>query len=305
MLIAVCLFACGGGKKQDTTPPAGGGPDVGGKPGDTSAPVVEEKKKEPEPPAAPKKTMISKTPAELEWKPVDEKAGDKGPMIAALWGDMATEANGFFIKLPKGNAGMLHTHASDYHAIGVAGMPTNAQDGTKKPAPLAPQTYWFQPGGKAHTTACGKKDDCIAYVHVMGKFDFAPAKPVKGAKPDPKYLEKKGKDLKWQPLDPQNAKGPQWAALWGDGQSEPNGFLLKIKAGSEPFWHIHKHDYHGIVLAGTINNMESGNQTAKDLPVGSYWMQPGGYKHTTNCKAGADCVVYLEFTGAFDVIPAK
>lgn len=248
--------------------------------------------------------MISKTPSELDWKPLDEKAGDKGPMFAALWGDMATEANGFFIKLPKADPGTLHTHTSDYHAIEIAGTATNAQDGTKKPGPLPPQSYWFQPGGIAHTTACGKKDDCIAYVYFTGKFDFAPAKPVKGAKPDPKYAEKRVKDLRWQPLDPKNPKGPQWASLWGDGQSEPNGFLLKIKAGNEPFWHIHKHDYHGVVLAGTINNIESGSEP-NDLPVGSYWFEPGGYKHTTNCKAGADCIVYVHFMGAFDIVPAK
>jgi len=300
ILFIAAIAACGGGSKPAEKPATLGEQHATNEQSQAQA----EKKKE-EPPPPPKKQMIGKAASELEWKPLDEKAGDKGPMFASVWGDMQSEPNGFFIKLPKGNPGALHTHTSDYHAIEIAGNASNAQDGQKKAAPLPPQSYWFQPGGLAHTTACDKKADCIAYVEVMGKFDYAPAKPVKGAKPDPRYVEKRLKDLKWQPLDPKNPKGPTFAPLWGDSQSEPNGFLLKLKAGSEPFWHTHKNDYHGVVLAGTINNIESGTEPPKDLPVGSYWMQPAGNKHTTNCKAGADCVVYLHFEGAFDVVPAK
>jgi hypothetical protein len=35
-------------------------------------------------------------------------------------------------------------------------------------------------------------------------------------------------------------------------------------------------------------------------------MQPGGYKHTTNCKAGGpDCILYVYVTGPFDTKPAE
>jgi hypothetical protein len=45
---------------------------------------------------------------------------------------------------------------------------------------------------------------------------------------------------------------------------------------------------------------ESGSQP-KEMPPGSYWWQPNGNKHTTDCKGTTECIVYLDFTGAFDV----
>ena len=45
--------------------------------------------------------------------PLVPDAGDKGPMVVSLWGDMMTEPNGFFIKLPAGDKGMMHTHTND------------------------------------------------------------------------------------------------------------------------------------------------------------------------------------------------
>ena len=239
----------------------------------------------------------SVTPDQLAWEPL----GETGAMFAQAFGETGTQ-NGMFIKLPAGNPGALHTHAGDYHGVVVAGSPTNAQDGQKKPVALAPQSYWYQPGGVAHTTSCAKGAECIIYTHWPHRFDFQPAQPAKAAKVDPRYVERRAKDLKWQPVDAKNPKSPQLAALWGDPQSQPNGMLMRIPAGNETLWHIHKHDYHGVVLAGTVHNFESGTEP-KDLPPGSYWWQPGGFKHTTNCKAGADCIVYVHFEGKYDVIP--
>jgi len=304
------LAACGGGgKKPDTTTTDKAMTDNtstpstdNATPASKEAPPPEEKKKE-EPPPPPRKVMKSMTPDELKWNPLVPDLGDKGPMVAAAWGDMMNEPNGFFIKLPAGDKGMLHTHTGDYHGVMVTAGGAG-QDGGKT-HPVAQGTYWFQPGGTAHINTCPGKTPCIGFAHFnAGKFDFAPAKAAKGAKPDPKAVEKALKAVKWIPFDEKNPKGPSFSPIWGDMKAEANGMFIKIPNGNTPFWHIHKNDYHGIVLAGTIQNIESGAE-GKDLPVGSYWYQPGGNKHTTNCNKGTDCIVYTYVTGAFDVVPAQ
>jgi quercetin dioxygenase-like cupin family protein len=105
--------------------------------------------------------------------------------------------------------------------------------------------------------------------------------------------------VSWNKLDP-SREDPLVAPLWGDGKTSPNGFLMKMKPGGAPFWHIHRRDYHGVVLSGTVVSYESGTQPT-EMPPGSYWWQPNGNKHTTDCKGPTECVVYLDFTGAFDV----
>lgn len=311
-MVAALAAACGGGGKKPATTDTARMDGSASTPteGATEAssqtpPPKEEAKQAPPPPEPPRKVMKSMTPDELKWNPLVPEAGDKGPMVASLWGDMMNGPNGFMIKLPAGDKGMLHTHTNDYHAIGITAS-SASQDGGKTHA--VPQgTYWFQPGGTAHFNACPGKTPCIGFAHFnAGKFDFAPAKPAKGAKPDARAVEKPLKSIKWIPFDEKNPKGAAFAPLWGDMKAAENGMYFKIPAGSTPFWHIHKNDYHAVVLAGTVQNIESGKEAeAKDMPVGSYWYQPGGNKHTTNCKAGAECIVYCYFTGAFDAVPAQ
>ena len=308
-MVAALAAACGGGgKKPDTTtttqtttttPDTATTTDTA-----TQAATTEPAKPEEKPaPPPPRKVMKSMTPDELKWTPLVPEAGDKGPMVVGLWGDMMSEPNGFMIKLPAGDKGMLHTHTNDYHGVGITA--TGAwQDGGKNHA-VAAGTYWFQPGGTAHANTCPGKTPCIGFAHFnAGKFDFAPAKAAKGAKPDPKAVEKPLKSVKWTPFDEKNPKGAAFSPVWGDMKAEANGMFIKIPQGSQPFYHIHKADYHGVVLQGTLDHHESGTE-GRGLPVGSYYYQPGGNKHVDLCKAGGDCVVYVYFTGAFDVTPAQ
>jgi hypothetical protein len=306
--MVAALAACGGGgKKPDTTTTSQTETSS-----DTAtatdtakeAATTEPAKKPEEKPAPPRKVMKSMTPDELKWNPLVPEAGDKGPMVAALWGDMMSEPNGFFIKLPAGDKGMMHTHTNDYHGVGITA--SSAQQDGGKVHPVAASSYWFEPGGVPHLNACPGKTPCIALVHFnAGKFDFAPAKPVKGAKPDPKAVEKPLKTIKWTPFDEKNPKGGAWSSVWGDMQAGENGMFIKLPAGNAEFWHIHKADYHGVVLQGTLDHHESG-APGRDLPVGSYWWQPGGNKHVDLCKApSGDCIAYVYFTGGFDLVPAQ
>ena len=135
---------------------------------------------------------------------------------------------------------------------------------------------------KPHKLECVKGADCLVFLDKSTHVDGLETTK-----------------LEWAKLDPAR-EDPLVAPLWGDGKTGPNGFLMKMKPGGGPFWHIHRRDYHGVVLQGTVVSYESGSQP-KDMPPGSYWWQPNGNKHTTDCKGPTECIVYLDFTGPFDV----
>jgi hypothetical protein len=118
---------------------------------------------------------------DLKWTPMDPKAPkDKIPSTATVWGDPASGPTGFFIKVPAGFASPAHTHSSDYHAVVIKGTITNYKPDDKAPKEMGPGSYWFQPGAGDHITACKAGAECLAYVYMMGKMDFAPSAPAGG-----------------------------------------------------------------------------------------------------------------------------
>ncbi|MDQ3301226.1 MAG: DUF4437 domain-containing protein, partial [Myxococcota bacterium] len=231
----------------------------------------------------PPKAIVNTMAADLKWVPLDEKAGDKGPMVSWLYGDAMKEPNGFFLKVGAANKGMWHTHSAGYHGVVVSGAPNHLQDGETKAKPLPAGSYWFEPGGAAHNSQCLGKEPCVVFVHFTeGKFDFAPAEMKKDGKPDPTYVEKREKDLKWSALVPEAGdKGPMVAVVWGDPASGPSGAFIKSPAGMVSPAHSHSADYHGVVIKGTLMNYAADDKAPKEMGPGSYWMQPGGGNHIT------------------------
>jgi hypothetical protein len=117
---------------------------------------------------------------DLKWAPLDPKA-PKGPQIAVAWGDPQSGPHGFFFKAPAGFTSPAHTHTSDYHAVVLKGTMMNYKPDDKSPKEMGNGSYWFQPGGVDHITACkAGKDECMAYIYVLGKFDFAPSAAAGG-----------------------------------------------------------------------------------------------------------------------------
>lgn len=287
LLTAVALFAvtaCGSSQPPPSPPPSPAAPPHDAAVPADAAPTVHDR-------------MTSIVPDALAWAP---HGSEPGVEIAPLWGDRAIEPSGFFLRYPAGYPGQLQSHRSDYHAIAVTGTPRNPQDGAKHAVPLSPPTaYWYQPGGVAHRTTCAQGAPCIVLAHTTGPLVITPAEPVRGARRDPRYFEKRARDLRWEPLERGVPALGERAALWGAAASQPSGMFLRIPAGNAPYWHVHAHDYHAVVLAGTIVQIESGSEP-RELVVGAYWRQPGGYKHAETCKAGGpDCIAYVYFTGPY------
>jgi hypothetical protein len=107
--------------------------------------------------------------------------------------------------------------------------------------------------------------------------------------------------VKWTDLDPAGAPGVKIADLWGDHTTGAFGAFLKLPAGFAVPLHTHTNDMRVVFLSGTYLQAPEGKPEVR-LGPGSYMMQPGGnYRHTTSCDKNADCVLFVESNGPFDL----
>ena len=126
----------------------------------------------------------------------------------------------------------------------------------------------------------------------------APAKAAAGGKA---VLIPAG-DLKWA-VPPNSPPGVQVAVLWGDPAKGAFGALHKFVPGFSVPLHFHSAGYHGIVVSGTFLQTVEG-EAEKTLTSGSYFSYKGKKEHATKCATGADCVVFIDCGGAWDVVMA-
>ena len=109
-------------------------------------------------------------------------------------------------------------------------------------------------------------------------------------------------DLKWQ--DVPDAKGVQIAAVPGHGDPGKGAshFFLKFAPGFSAPVHHHTSNHYVTVVAGTLVLTVDGKE--QRLPAGSYFTFSNKTQHATKCEAGADCVLFLDVRGPWDVVPA-
>lgn len=107
-------------------------------------------------------------------------------------------------------------------------------------------------------------------------------------------------DLKWQaqPGSPMTGS-PAWSASNGSHCD-----FVKFPKGTKAPLHTHTADISGLVLAGHWGSAEEGKAMKLGGP-NSYQLVPGGLKHTTECGADADCVIFSCQPAAFDMVPAE
>ena len=111
-------------------------------------------------------------------------------------------------------------------------------------------------------------------------------------------------DLEWVPF---GEGGPPMAMLWGDMQTGPHAFLLKVPVGfiNEP--HTHDADYRLIVLEGSGKHWVEG-ETMEEVEVvteGGHWFQPAGQVHTDANAGDTEALVLVIVDGPFSYNPAN
>lgn len=99
-------------------------------------------------------------------------------------------------------------------------------------------------------------------------------------------------DLKWMPMDPSHPDGPALAFAAGEPKKGPVAMYMKFPAGFDSGWHVHKNWYVATVVKGTMTAQGQGDAAAKELPVGSYFSEPGGKNHRNTCTAAGECMLF-------------
>jgi quercetin dioxygenase-like cupin family protein len=107
-------------------------------------------------------------------------------------------------------------------------------------------------------------------------------------------------DLKWG--DVPDRPGVKLAAVQGDPNKGASHFFVKLPAGLSVALHHHTPDHYVAVVSGTLTLNDGQDHT---LPAGSYFSFTGKKQHTTKCNDGADCVLFVDARGKWDVVEEK
>ncbi len=108
-------------------------------------------------------------------------------------------------------------------------------------------------------------------------------------------------DLKWN--DVPNFPGVKMAVVSGDPAKGAAHFFMKFTPGFAAPLHHHSPGHYVTVLAGTMVLNIDGNDVK--LPAGSYFSFTGMKPHMTRCETGAECTLFIDARGKWDVIPEK
>jgi len=140
---------------------------------------------------------------------------------------------------------------------------------------------------------------CVAAGALADEPAKAEAKPAAKAKP---FMAVAPSDLKWTAMS--EVGGVQTALLWGSPKQGASGSMVKIPAGQKHALHTHTANLRQVIISGTwiIGPDEA---SAKEYGSGSFVFTPGGWKHYSACKEGAECVFYQDGSGPFDIKPAE
>jgi quercetin dioxygenase-like cupin family protein len=128
---------------------------------------------------------------------------------------------------------------------------------------------------------------------------FAAVVNAKGKPATATFVE--AKDMKWTEVP--GFPGVQTAVVEGDPAKGPHHSFMKFNAGFNAPMHHHTSNHFVTVISGTLVLTTEGME--HNLPAGSYFSFNNKTPHKTACAAGADCVLFLDVRGKWDIVPEK
>jgi anti-sigma factor ChrR (cupin superfamily) len=108
-------------------------------------------------------------------------------------------------------------------------------------------------------------------------------------------------EIKWEEMKG-GPPGIMYSTISGDMTKGRYAAFIKLPAGSNHPLHIHTNDVKLVVISGTFWQALEGGPQIK-LGPGSYLFVSGGIKHTSGVTSDADCVLFQESSGKFDLLP--
>jgi len=109
-------------------------------------------------------------------------------------------------------------------------------------------------------------------------------------------------NLKWMDAGP-DAPGVQYAAVAGDPKKGAAKFFVKLPSGFSAGMHHHTADHFSVVVSGTLVQNVDGQDVT--MPAGSYFSYTGKKQHTTKCTDAGGCILFVDASGKWDVVPEK
>ncbi len=109
------------------------------------------------------------------------------------------------------------------------------------------------------------------------------------------------KDIKWEAV--KDFPGVYTSTIEGNAMKGAHHSFMKFDAGFAAPLHHHSSDHFVTVVAGTLVLTVDGVEHR--LPPGSYFAFKKKQPHMTTCAAGADCVLFTDVRGKWDVVPEK
>lgn len=101
-------------------------------------------------------------------------ASATGPKVAYLWGSLnAGQANGTFVKLPRGFSGAIRSHGATFRAVVITGQAQYLGDDVKT---LEPGSYFGASEEAVHRLSSGSDVETTLYVRTDGRYEIVPAK---------------------------------------------------------------------------------------------------------------------------------
>lgn len=109
------------------------------------------------------------------------------------------------------------------------------------------------------------------------------------------------KDIKWTSAE--GFQGVNTAVIEGDATKGSHHAYMKFDSGFSAPLHHHSSDHFVSVITGTVILTVDGVE--RRLPAGSYFAFTNKKPHITSCAPGAECLLFTDVRGKWDVVPEK
>lgn len=140
---------------------------------------------------------------------------------------------------------------------------------------------------------------CSAFVVMLVTAPAVTSAKMKAKPADAVFIE--AKDIQWKEVP--GFAGVHTATVEGDDMKGQHHAFMKFEPGFSAPMHHHSADHYVAVVAGTMILTVDGQEHR--LPAGSYFSFKHRGHHATTCAAGAECVLFADVRGKWDVVPEK